>query len=89
MGSTMSKELQINRGMKQGDSLSPALFNAVLEDFFCSIQPHWGREGYGIDLEKDARDILTNLQFADDLLLVGTSKEQIQHVLEDLISAAG
>ena len=36
---TMSREFRIGRGTKQGDPMSPALFNVVLEEVFNRIQP--------------------------------------------------
>ena len=87
-GSISSKPFQIQRGTKQGDPLSPALFNSVLEDVMRSIQPTWRRKGYGIALGSQSSEILTNLRFADDLLLLAASEKQVKNMLEDLVSAA-
>jgi hypothetical protein len=37
----MSKEFNIERGVKQGDPLSPVLFNVVLEDVFRELKAKW------------------------------------------------
>ena len=36
----------------------------------------------------DARDLCTNLRFADDILLIGRSLSQVRSMLEDLITEA-
>ena len=82
----MSKSFKFGRGTKQGDPLSPALFNAVLESVLRQIQPAWRKKGYGIALGTEDTDILTNLRFADDLLLVASSEQQVKHMLEDLMN---
>lgn len=52
------------------------------------IQPIWRRKGYGICLGLDCTDRLTNVRFADELLLVVSSEKQVKQMLEDLIVAA-
>lgn len=85
---TASKPFKIERGAKQGDPLSPALFNSVLEEVLRIIQPVRRRNGYGISLGNKTKDILTNLRFADDLLLLASSEKQVKHMLEHLVLAA-
>ena len=87
-GSTLSRPYNIHRSTKQGDGLSPALFNSVFEEVLKLIQPAWRRKGYSVRLRSGTKDILTNLRFADALLLVGSSEKQIRHMLQDLISAS-
>eukprot|EP00973_Karenia_brevis_P000238 33040-Karenia_brevis.AAC.1 len=84
----LSRPFQIGRGTKQGDPMSPALFNAVLEEVMRPIQNRWRQRGWGIALGTEKRDLLTNLRFADDILLLATSRQQIQSMLTDLITAA-
>ena len=81
-----SKEFPILRGVKQGDPLSPILFNAVLEDIFRDIKKKW--LDFGIKIDQSANDQLTNLRFADDVLLVASSREQAVKMLDDLMEAA-
>nr|CAI5866823.1 unnamed protein product [Callosobruchus analis] len=67
-------EIRLQRGVKQGDPLSPLLFNLVLEPLLEALE----REpGYDIDNETQ----ISSLAFADDLLLVAQTvplaKEQL------------
>ena len=75
----------MERGTKQGDPLSPALFNAVLENVMRTIKCKWKVQKFGI---KVGADMLNNLRFADDLLLVGSSRAQVRHMLEHLAAEA-
>lgn len=84
---TTSREFRLGSGAKQGDPMSPALFNAVLEDLFNRIQPKWRRKGLGIRLGSSSNDLLCNLRFADDILLFAASRYQLKHMLDDVIMA--
>ena len=66
-----SKEFDIQRGTKQGDPISPILFNSVLESIFRVIKRQWITRGHGIRLRQYASQCITNLRFADDVLLIG------------------
>ena len=57
----MSDEFPINRGVRQGDSLSPKLFIAVVEEVFKKV-------GISERIHVDGEN-LTNLRFADDVAL--------------------
>ena len=82
-----SKCFEITRGTKQGDPLSPQLFNSVLEQAFRNIQNEWRRRGWGIQLGEGRDHLLCNLRFADDVLLVARSRRQLASMIEDLIDA--
>lgn len=51
----LSKEFPIQRRVKQGDPLSPALFNAALEDVIRKVQPIWRQKGWGIQTGKTGK----------------------------------
>eukprot|EP00973_Karenia_brevis_P070325 9775396-Karenia_brevis.AAC.1 len=63
VGQALSKPFSIDRGTKQGDPISPNLFNSVLEDIVRPLQQKWRHKGYGINVDGD---LLCNLRFADD-----------------------
>ena len=87
-GSAMSKAFQIGRGTKQGDPLSPVLFNAALEKVIEPLHKKWQAQGFGLPVENAAGRRLTNLRFADDILLMATTRRQVKIMIEDLIAAA-
>ena len=75
------------RGSRQGDPISPVLFNAVLEDVLRTCKEKWHSRGWGWSLG-EIGDNLTNLRFADDLLLIGRSLHQATEMLKDIIREA-
>jgi hypothetical protein len=84
-----SKEFSITRGTKQGDPVSPQLFNSLLERAIASIKDRWVKNGWGIKVGPSREDHLTNLRFADDLLLVSRSLTVLQKMLQELRQAVG
>ena len=69
-----SKAFSIGRGTKQGDPLSPTLFNAVLEKALKNVVEKWKGRGWGVRLGSYPGDVLCNLRFADDILLQATNR---------------
>ena len=67
-----SRSFRISRGVRQGDPLSPILFNAALGNIMSQCKRSWSDGGLGITVEEGSEN-LTNLRFADDLLLVAGS----------------
>ncbi len=57
--------------MKQGDPLSPNLFNSILEDIFQKIE--WEERGIRIDEEN-----LSNLRFVNDVVLISADVEELK-----------
>ena len=79
-----SNMFEIKQGTKQGDPLSSSLFNGVLQNSLKDVTQCWQKKkGVGIYLSDHDHDCLTNLRFADDVLLFVTSKEQLQKMLYD------
>ena len=76
-----SREFNLERGTKQGDPMSSALFNAVLESIMRDLKSKWKKERLGF---KMGSHTLTNLRFADDILLFGTSRAQVRRMLKYL-----
>ena len=43
-----SRDFSIGRGVRQGDPLSPALFNLVLKKVMDGLERKWAAEGHGV-----------------------------------------
>ena len=76
-----SDAFPIKRGTKQGDPLSSLLFNTVLQYSLENDLKQWQEKRKGIRLSDKAEDCLTNLRFADDVLLFSTSLEKLREML--------
>lgn len=68
---------KIEKGVKQGCPLSPDLFNAVLQGIFNEL--NWEERGIKIN-----GCYLTNLRFADDIVLFSTSPAELQILINNL-----
>jgi len=74
-------EVDVQRGVRQGDPISPILFNAALEDIFRRL--NWGRGGLSINGRP-----LTHLRFADDIIIVSRSLKELRRRLRELSTEA-
>jgi hypothetical protein len=68
----LSEPLPQNRGVKQGDPLSPLLFNCVIDWALDSLDP-----AIGLSIGQ-ASSKLNHLAFADDVVLVAESQAGLQ-----------
>ena len=73
----ISKDFEIKRGTKQGDPISPILFNAVLEAVMRKLKQQWVAKAHGVRVGIGQPRNLQNLRFAHDILLVGKSLPQV------------
>nr|BAC82590.1 reverse transcriptase [Ciona intestinalis] len=62
----ISKPIEVRRGVRQGDPLSPLLFNAVMDWALSELDP---RVGVQIGEQR-----INHLAFADDIILVSSTK---------------
>ena len=76
--------------MKQGDPISALLFIAVMEACFGSLKRKWHdankrRNGqyFGVVIDS-SEDPLTNLRFADDVLLFANTRQDIAKMITHL-----
>ncbi|XP_077294287.1 uncharacterized protein LOC143916893 [Arctopsyche grandis] len=74
---TLGEIFPIERGVRQGDPLSPKLFSAVIEEIFKEMD--WSKFGIKINGSN-----LNHLRFADDLVLFSDNSETLQVTLQDL-----
>jgi hypothetical protein len=65
-------------GVKQGDVLSPALFNAGLGDAMSAWKQHLGCHGASVGLQQR----LTNIRYADDLDNFGNGEDELVYMLQ-------
>ncbi len=77
MDNDLSKPFEIRRGVRQGDTLSPNMFNSGLEQLFKRL--NWQDKGININGEK-----LSNLRFADDIGLLSHSLIELQDMINEL-----
>jgi len=70
-------DINIARGVRQGDTISPLLFNAALERIFRRLD--WQDRGISINGRR-----LSHLRFADDIALISETSEELQLLLQEL-----
>ena len=72
-----SKPFKINRGVRQGDPISPKLFTTAIHEILRKSQ--FGTTGIPIDGE-----ILTDLRFADDIALLAKNTDELNAQLNEI-----
>lgn len=75
-----TRQISIRRGVKQGDPVTPFLFNTVLNELLCTLQSTPGTGGTIAD-EK-----IPVLAFADDLLLLKNNDVHLPTILATVTS---
>ena len=76
-----SSKIPMERGVRQGCPFSPILFNVCLEPLLREIILNHEADGYKVD------DTSFNVQaFADDVVLISHSAEQMKHMLDAVAS---
>ena len=80
-----SRTFEVQRGVRQGNPLSPLLFNLVLDGALQEVSVIWQRRGYGTNVGLDARgQRLTHVAFADDQTLLARIWLSMQRMLSTL-----
>lgn len=73
----VSPKSAIRRGVRQGDTISPTLFNEGLEEVFRRLQ--LDEVGLKVNGEK-----ISHLRFADDIVLMSSNADELQEMLSQL-----
>ncbi|KIH65376.1 hypothetical protein ANCDUO_04302 [Ancylostoma duodenale] len=73
----MAIPINICRGVRQGDTISPTLFTAALEHILRKLI--WNEYGQSVNGMQ-----LTNLRFADVVDLIVNSAQELQTMMNDL-----
>lgn len=73
----ITNKIKMERGVRQGDTISPKLFTLALEDVFKKL--NWDKKGIRVD-----GGMLNHLRFADDVVVLASSLEELQTMLEQL-----
>lgn len=74
---SIGEEFPVERGVRQGDPISPKIFSAVLEMIFRNL--NWKNKGLNINGEN-----LSHLRFADDLILFSENPKTLETMLQEL-----
>lgn len=77
-GKEQTSRISINTGVKQGDPLSPFLFNCIMDEFLSQVNHERG--------VKIADTHMATAAYADDLVIVGNTVHETQHTIDHLIS---
>ena len=72
-----SEKINIKRGVRQGDTITPKLFTSTLESIFRRL--NWENKGLKIDEE-----YLNHLRFADDIFLCTETPQELEIMLHEL-----
>ena len=80
---TESAVFPIRRGTKRGDPVSSLLFRTVLQFALKDDLKSWQEKNKGTRLSDRKEDCLTNLRFADDVLLFSTHLNKLKDMLCD------
>lgn len=75
----LSEPVPVTAGVKQGCLLSPLLFLMVFDDVMCRVAGD-GQRG----LPWKDKKVLEDIDFADDLCLISTTREDLQSKADDL-----
>ena len=74
-----SDEFSIAPGIKEGVPLSSLFFNSVLQSAVEKDIETWKDKGLGIQLSDEKGDCISNLRFADDVLMMASSLKQLKN----------
>lgn len=74
VNNSLTEEVPITTGIRQGDSLSPQLFNLVMDKIIADTRD----TGHGFRTHKEEMTILC---YADDAVLISENEDELQRLL--------
>ena len=87
---TRSRSFMVERGVRQGDPLSPVLFLVVIKHVLADLKRSWDTRGFGSPVGTGAiGDRITHTAFADDVTLIASSWRQLRVMLLELKARLG
>ncbi|KAL4083606.1 hypothetical protein QTP88_028922 [Uroleucon formosanum] len=78
-GGELSEEFQVTTGLRQGDALSPALFNIALESVMRAVIS----QAKGIEIKDNQH--LTAVAYADDIVLLAETVDDLKNTTDILL----
>ena len=84
-----SRFFAIMRGVRQGDPMSPALFNNVTAKIFRQLKERWNKLGRGTVVCESATCKTTHAMFADDTTLFAHSRRALVSMIKEVKAALG
>jgi len=78
-GGELSEEFPVTTGLKQGDALSPALFNIALESVMRTVIS----QAKGIEIKNNQH--LTAVAYADDIVLLAETVNDLNNITDILL----
>ena len=73
VNSELSKKLKVSSGIRQGDSLSPILFNTIMDEIIKDVKD----AGRGYELWQEIKIVC----YADDAVLISDNEDDLQRLL--------
>lgn len=91
MNGFLSSTVRQRRGLRQGDAISPILFNFALEPLLLAILHDNNIQGYSVaarlskpNLQTTAHRPIKLLAYADDLLVIANTKLELQRIQDHI-----
>ena len=75
IGNELSDPIEVTKGLRQGCSLSPILFNIYLEK---KTLDHWKKSSEGMGVPIEENKFLFSLNYVDDQVIIAQDAEDLE-----------